>query len=177
MVSPQAGQNRGKWVSTKVKSRIIATNLQYSYIYPPTFRSKMVEHWGISSLHHWWLENDEGYPPIIKAIRAFIEERTIKPRTQVDQDIRTMKAIFSKLSYDDSPKESPESMTSSANESGSGRQNYGSPQSGTSGSQHESQAEQSLGGPEGMEFDQATLEQFDNWDMSGGLDQSGLHRP
>jgi hypothetical protein len=28
------------------------------------------------SCMHWWLPNDENYPPIIRSIRKFVEERT-----------------------------------------------------------------------------------------------------
>lgn len=85
-----------------------------SYIYPPTFRKKMVELWDIPEIHHWWLPNDENYPPIIRSIRDFIEDRTTKPRDQPSEDLREIKGILSKMTIDDSPRDSPESSSSVA---------------------------------------------------------------
>lgn len=63
------------------------------------FRSKHAELWGIPEVRHWWLPHDEGYPAIVRDIRAFIEDRTTQLRIQPkSEDLRTMKAIFSKLS-------------------------------------------------------------------------------
>ena len=84
------------------------------YIYPPSFRTNMAENWSMPSIHQWWLPDDIGYPPIIRAIRAFIEERTTRPRNQEGEDVRSMKAMFSKLNFDDSPKSTPESSSSIA---------------------------------------------------------------
>ena len=64
------------------------------------------------SINHWWLPDETEYPRIIRAIRAFIQERTTKPRSQVTEDIRAMRAIFSNFNMDDSPKDSPESADS-----------------------------------------------------------------
>lgn len=85
-----------------------------SYIYPPTFRKKMAELWDVQEIHHWWLPNDEGYPPIIRSIRGFIEDRTMKPRDQPSEDLREIKGILSKMTVDDSPRDSPESSSSVA---------------------------------------------------------------
>lgn len=71
----------------------------------------MAELWSIPSLNHYWF-TDEDQTPIIRSIRQFIEERTVKPRTQVNEDIRAMKALLAKLNIDESPKESPESTGS-----------------------------------------------------------------
>ena len=76
----------------------------------------MAELWGDPDVLHWWLPKDEGYPSIIRSIRSFIEDRTVEPTNQPTQDLRSLKAIFSKLSVDDSPKESPESSGSAAGE-------------------------------------------------------------
>ena len=83
-----------------------------SYIWPQTFRTKIAELWSMPSINHWWLPDEEGYSQILRTIRAFIQERTTKPRTQVTEDIRAMRAIFSKFNMDDSPKDSPESADS-----------------------------------------------------------------
>jgi hypothetical protein len=50
---------------------------------------------------HWWLPNDESYPPMIRSIRKFVEERTSAARDVPTEDLRDMKAIFEKLKLDD----------------------------------------------------------------------------
>ena len=50
---------------------------------------------------HWWLTNDEDYPPIIRSIRNFVEERTSKAKNLPAEDLRDMKAIFASLKLDD----------------------------------------------------------------------------
>jgi hypothetical protein len=50
---------------------------------------------------HWWLPNDESYPPIIRSIRKFVEERTSDARDDPTEDLRDMKAIFAQLKLDD----------------------------------------------------------------------------
>lgn len=73
-----------------------------SYIYPPTFRSKLAQLWGLPEISHWWLPNDEGYPAIVRSIRAFMEGRPLHANIQAkSEDVRTLKAIFSKLSVED----------------------------------------------------------------------------
>ncbi|KAL8707891.1 MAG: hypothetical protein Q9220_007175 [cf. Caloplaca sp. 1 TL-2023] len=75
------------------------------YTYPLTLRHKMADTWGIPEIRQWWLPNDEGYPPIVRSIRSFIEERTSKPSSAGDQDeqesIREMKGLFDKLNVGD----------------------------------------------------------------------------
>ncbi|MCJ1478554.1 hypothetical protein MMC13_007235 [Lambiella insularis] len=82
------------------------------YIYPSAFRTKIAELWNIPDIEIWWFPNEDGYPPIIKSIRAFIEERTREPRDQGSEDVRNIKSMLPKLDIDDSPKESPESTSS-----------------------------------------------------------------
>lgn len=53
------------------------------------------------SCMHWWLPNDENYPPIIRSIRKFVEERTSKATDLAGEDLRDMKAVFSSLNLDD----------------------------------------------------------------------------
>ena len=77
----------------------------------------MAELWNDSEITRWWLPNDEGYTPIIRSIRTFIEERTLKPRNQSSEDVRNMKGVFSKMSLSDespseSQKNSPETCSS-----------------------------------------------------------------
>ena len=78
----------------------------------------MAELWGIPDIRHWWLPNEEGYLPIIRSIRSFIEERTLKPGNQPQtEDLRNMKAIFSKLSINDNEKPKPDGSGSPGGES------------------------------------------------------------
>lgn len=64
-------------------------------------RTKFTEAWGVD-VTHWWLPNDEMCPPIIRAVKDFIEERTTQPKDQTSEDLRIMKGIFSSLSLNDS---------------------------------------------------------------------------
>jgi len=50
---------------------------------------------------HWWLPNDDSYPPIIRSIRKFVEERTSGARDVPTEDLRDMKAIFAQMKLDD----------------------------------------------------------------------------
>lgn len=50
---------------------------------------------------HWWLPNEEGYPPIIKEIRSWVAERATHPRDHFREDIRDMKTLFWKMNIDD----------------------------------------------------------------------------
>lgn len=49
----------------------------------------------------WWLPNNEDYPPIIRSIRHFVEERTSEAKNLPAEDLRDMKAIFASLKLDD----------------------------------------------------------------------------
>lgn len=53
------------------------------------------------SCMHWWLPSDESYPPIIRSIRLFVQERTSEARDVPAEDLRDMKAIFASLKLDD----------------------------------------------------------------------------
>lgn len=53
------------------------------------------------SCMHWWLPNDESYPPIIRSIRKFVQERTSEARDVPAEDLRDMKAIFAQMKLDD----------------------------------------------------------------------------
>ena len=88
------------------------------YIFPASLRSKLADTWGEPSIHRWWLPDEESCPPIIRAMRTFTEERTLKPRSQLGEDIRAMKAVFSRFSLDDSNSNSPESSANTADISG-----------------------------------------------------------
>lgn len=64
----------------------------------------------------WWLPNGENYPPTIRSIRNFVEERTSTPRDALTEDLRDMKVLFGSLDLEDdrSNKSTPsDSMTES----------------------------------------------------------------
>lgn len=71
------------------------------YTYPPTLREKMADLWGAPEIRHWWLPNDERYPPIVRSIRSFTEDRTPKPGGKPTEDLRTMKGLFENLDIKD----------------------------------------------------------------------------
>ncbi|KUJ10276.1 uncharacterized protein LY89DRAFT_675133 [Mollisia scopiformis] len=81
--------------------RKLATIESNGYIYPYTFRTKMADLFRDRSCMHWWLPNDEAYPPIIRSIRKFVEERTSPAKNLPAEDLRDMKAIFASLKLDD----------------------------------------------------------------------------
>jgi hypothetical protein len=62
------------------------------------------------SCMHWWLPNDEAYPPIIRSIRKFVEERTSPAKNLPAEDLRDMKAIFASLKLDDTEASDPPSV-------------------------------------------------------------------
>jgi hypothetical protein len=90
--------------------RKLAAVEQNGFVYPTTFREKMAEMWREPDVNHWWLPNEEGFTPLLRDIRAFIKERTVayeeSKGDELRDDVRDMKAIFSKLSIDESPKSS-----------------------------------------------------------------------
>ncbi len=61
----------------------------------------MADLFGDRSCMHWWLPNNENYPPIIRSIRKFVEERTSPAKTMPAEDLRDMKAIFASLNLED----------------------------------------------------------------------------
>lgn len=81
--------------------RLLIIECSTRYIYPLTFRTKMSALFQDPSCMHWWLPNDESYPPIIRSIRKFVQERTSEARDVPAEDLRDMKAIFASLKLDD----------------------------------------------------------------------------
>lgn len=58
----------------------------------------MADLWDDPEIRHWWLPNEEGYPPIIRSIRSFTEERTSTTGGQpVKDDLRNLKGLLEKL--------------------------------------------------------------------------------
>ncbi|KAH8592931.1 hypothetical protein B0O99DRAFT_689147 [Bisporella sp. PMI_857] len=90
--------------------RKLAAIESQGYIYPYTFRTKMSDLFRDRSCMHWWLPNDEGYPPIIRSIRKFVEERTAPAVGVAGKDLRDMKAIFSSLKLDDGKAALPQTL-------------------------------------------------------------------
>jgi hypothetical protein len=90
--------------------RKLAAVEQNGYVYPMAFRAKMAEMWREPDVNRWWLPNDEGFSPLLRDIHAFMKERAVAYEQsrgdELRDDVRDMKAIFSKLNIDDSPKSS-----------------------------------------------------------------------
>ena len=66
-------------------------------MFPPMFRQKMAELWGLPEVQHWWLPNDEGFSPLVREIRAFSEQRTSVQIDESSEKLRDISAIFSGL--------------------------------------------------------------------------------
>ncbi|KAH7383719.1 hypothetical protein BKA64DRAFT_646894 [Cadophora sp. MPI-SDFR-AT-0126] len=81
--------------------RKLATIEMNGYIYPYTFRTKMADLFQDRSCMHWWLPNDEYYPPMVRSIRKFVAERTSQAKNEPAEDLRDMKAIFASLKLKD----------------------------------------------------------------------------
>jgi hypothetical protein len=78
------------------------------YIFPPSFRQRMAEMWGLTreavgeneAVENWWLPNDEGNIAMLKEIRKVVKERhenDATPGVESIADVRDLKAIFEKL--------------------------------------------------------------------------------
>ncbi len=77
------------------------------HIYPSTFRQRMAAMWGIPEINHWWLPNDEAYPPVVRSVRSLMENRLPQaPSRSRSEDQRTIKGIFSQLTVHDNPRSS-----------------------------------------------------------------------
>lgn len=62
----------------------------------------MSDLWGVD-VTHWWLANDEGYPPVLRALRDFIDFRAMsaaKEPDAKDADVRDMAGIFKTMSIE-----------------------------------------------------------------------------
>lgn len=73
---------------------------QKGYIYPAALRQRMSAEWGVD-VNHWWLPNDEGYPPVVRSIRDFIEYRARVPADKMDAHVANMSGLFKGLDVDD----------------------------------------------------------------------------
>jgi hypothetical protein len=79
---------------------LLLTKKNNSYIYPAALRQRMTGIWGVDVMR-WWLPNDEGYFPILQAVREFIDYRARVPQDTMQTDLRDMKGLFSALQLDD----------------------------------------------------------------------------
>ncbi|KAL6717151.1 hypothetical protein ACLMJK_005066 [Lecanora helva] len=77
------------------------------HIYPATLRHKMADEWKIPELSRWWLPDESACPPVVRSVKAFMEDRMGDrmgdrqmqgggPSRSEDQ--RNINGIFSKLS-------------------------------------------------------------------------------
>ncbi|KFX91784.1 hypothetical protein V490_05725 [Pseudogymnoascus sp. VKM F-3557] len=109
-------QRHMQWLRRKFT--VVESN---GYIYPVTFRERISELFQDPTCMEWWLPNGENYPPTIRSIRNFVEERTSTPRDEVTEDLRDMKVLFGSLNLEDdkSTKSTPPSDSKSLTDSNS----------------------------------------------------------
>lgn len=90
----------------------VLTYSSYRYVAAPRFRAGMAALWQMPELNDWWLPNNEGYPNIVREVRAFTEERTRNPQDDFRESVRDMKTLFWKINLDDteSEKSSPSTL-------------------------------------------------------------------
>lgn len=87
--------------------RKLAAVERQGYIFPPAFRRKMAEMWGLTrdfagddEVEDWWLPNNEGNVPMLTEIRRVVNERQGSDSvTGVESltNVRDLKAIFAKM--------------------------------------------------------------------------------
>ncbi|ROT40709.1 hypothetical protein SODALDRAFT_271668 [Sodiomyces alkalinus F11] len=71
------------------------------YIHPANVRVKMGEMFREPSCARWWLPNDEGYSPILKAVRSLADERNAAAINAQQENLREVRHIFAKLDMSD----------------------------------------------------------------------------
>lgn len=67
------------------------------HIFPLSMRARMAELFQDTSCVRWWLPNDEGFSPVLRAIRAFADERNATAVSARAENVREVRHIFSKL--------------------------------------------------------------------------------
>lgn len=88
--------------------RKLAAVERLGYVFPPTFRRKMAEMWGLTrelageknAVEDWWLPDNEGNIPMLTEVRRVVTERHEHDKLDsVDflANVRDLKAIFAKL--------------------------------------------------------------------------------
>ncbi|KAI1977929.1 hypothetical protein LOZ51_005861 [Ophidiomyces ophidiicola] len=81
--------------------RKLARNEQLGYIYPPAFRMRLAELWKIPEVQNWWLPNDEGYPSVVRDVRAWTKERVTDARDTFREAVRDIKAVLGNMNLED----------------------------------------------------------------------------
>ncbi|EJT77731.1 hypothetical protein GGTG_02836 [Gaeumannomyces tritici R3-111a-1] len=67
------------------------------YIFPLTTRTRMAELFNDEACVRWWLPNDEGFSPVLQAIRAFADERNATSVPTQRDNVPNIQKIFTKL--------------------------------------------------------------------------------
>ncbi|RAK99141.1 Zn(II)2Cys6 transcription factor [Aspergillus ibericus CBS 121593] len=79
---------------------------QSGYVVAAAFRTALAALWQKPEINGWWLPDEEGYPSIIREVRAMTEERTSHPRDNFREDVSHMKTLFWNITLDDTESES-----------------------------------------------------------------------
>ncbi|KAM0493047.1 hypothetical protein ACHAPB_008628 [Verticillium nonalfalfae] len=67
------------------------------YIHPVKVRSKMGVLFGAPECERWWLPNDEGFSPLLQAIRNLADERNATAINAQEENLREVRHIFTKM--------------------------------------------------------------------------------
>lgn len=68
---------------------------------------RMAELFNDGACIRWWLPNDEGFSPILQAIRAFADERNATIVTAQRNNLPNIQNIFTKLRIEEGPGRPP----------------------------------------------------------------------
>lgn len=60
-------------------------------------RTRMAELFRDESCVQWWLPNNEGFTPILQAVRAFADERNATAVSAQTENLREIRHIFAKM--------------------------------------------------------------------------------
>ena len=54
--------------------------------------------WNDPEIHHWWLPNEEAYPPVVRSVRSLMGDRLgDKDSGQRSKEQRDMRGIFAAM--------------------------------------------------------------------------------
>ncbi|KAI1619095.1 hypothetical protein EDD36DRAFT_50113 [Exophiala viscosa] len=103
--------------------RKLATIERAGYVFPPAFRKRMAEMWGLTrslagdnSIEDWWLPNNEGNVRMLTEIRRVVTERQALDNTNDSEtlaSVRDLKTLFAKMD-----------MRTQSADAGSGSENF-----------------------------------------------------
>ncbi|KAK5030886.1 hypothetical protein LTR13_007899 [Exophiala sideris] len=103
--------------------RKLAAIERAGYVFPPAFRKKMAEMWGLTrslagdnSIEDWWLPNNEGNVRMLTEIRRVVTERQAMDNTSPSEalaSVRDLKTLFAKMD-----------IRSQSADTGSGSENF-----------------------------------------------------